>query len=138
MSANNQWGIPAVIAHFRIFQQLQILQRFNNTFPYPVVMSPENLEKYNAMVARINAMSKEELDKLIAEDRCPFEPEHMIGVPMGMFHCELCSHMCLAGVSHPRQSSLDSYSDLDIDPPSDPSKGYDIEIAPGDGSPIIG
>lgn len=66
-------------------------------------MTGENLAKYNAMVQRINAMTQEEVDKLISEDRCPFEPEHLIGVPMGMFHCEVCGDMVMAGITHPRR-----------------------------------
>jgi hypothetical protein len=66
-------------------------------------MTGENLVKYNAMVERINAMTAEQVDKLVAEDRCPFEPEHMIGVPLGMFHCDVCGEMVVAGVGHPRR-----------------------------------
>ena len=65
-------------------------------------MSPENLDKYNAMVWRINNLSQDELDALIKADQCPFEPEHLIGVPMGMFHCEVCGDMVVAGFPHPR------------------------------------
>lgn len=67
-------------------------------------MSPENLERYNAMVGRINAMEWKAVEKLIAENKCPFEPEHMIGVPLGMFHCEVCGEMVVAGLEHPRRA----------------------------------
>lgn len=50
-------------------------------------MNAERLKKYNAMVDRINAMSVAEQDALVAADQCPFEPEHLIGVPVGMAHC---------------------------------------------------
>lgn len=66
-------------------------------------MTGENLAKYNAMVQRINAMTQDQVDLLIAQDRCPFEPEHMIGVPLGMFHCEVCGEMVLAGAPHVRR-----------------------------------
>ena len=65
-------------------------------------MTEEQTKKYNAMVERINAMSDEELDRLIKEDKCPFEPEHMKGVPLGMFHCNVCGQMVVAGIPHPR------------------------------------
>ncbi len=61
---------------------------------------------YNEMVDKINAMSKEELDTLIAQDKCPFQPEHLIGVPIGMFHCDVCGEMVIAGVPHPRYSDM--------------------------------
>ena len=32
---------------------------------------------------------------------CPYEPEHLIGVPLGMFHCEVCGIMIVAGMPHP-------------------------------------
>jgi len=69
-------------------------------------MSPENTEKYNAMIKRINNMSRKEFDQLIKEDKCPFEPEHLIGLPLGMFHCDCCGEMVVAGVPHPRYSQI--------------------------------
>jgi hypothetical protein len=70
-------------------------------------MSPENTGKYNAMILRINNMPQEEFDRLIQEDRCPFEPEHLIGVPLGQFHCDCCGEMVVAGVPHPRYSQIE-------------------------------
>lgn len=69
-------------------------------------MTPKNISNYKAMVARINAMSEEELEQLIANDQCPFEPEHLIGTPHGMFHCDVCGEMVVAGCPHPRQSAI--------------------------------
>jgi hypothetical protein len=64
----------------------------------------KTLIKYNDMVAKINALSEEELDKLLAEDRCPFQPELVPKeASMGMFHCRVCGNMVLAGVPHPRR-----------------------------------
>jgi hypothetical protein len=69
-------------------------------------MTKENLKNYNEMVSKINAMSTEEIDKLIAEDNCPFKPEFLLEVPMGMFHCEVCGEMVVAGFPHPRMKDL--------------------------------
>lgn len=35
-------------------------------------------------------------------ERCPWpwEPEQLVGVPIGMYHCPYCGAMVLAGVSH--------------------------------------
>jgi hypothetical protein len=32
--------------------------------------------------------------------QCPFDPTVYANVPMGMFHCEICGEMQLAGVPH--------------------------------------
>ena len=67
-------------------------------------MESDNI-KYNEMVKKINAMSDEEIDRLIKEDQCPFQPELMPkGIPIGMFHCEVCGEMVVAGIPHPRQT----------------------------------
>ena len=52
-------------------------------------------------------MPTEEIDKLIAEDNCPFEPELLLEVPLGMFHCNVCGEMVVAGCPHPRIKNLD-------------------------------
>lgn len=67
-------------------------------------MSPENEAKYRAMVEKINAMILDQIEALVLADQCPFEPEHMIGVPIGMFHCEVCGEMVVAGFPHPRKT----------------------------------
>lgn len=33
--------------------------------------------------------------------KCPREPEHLIGVPLGTFNCEVCGIMVVAGLPHP-------------------------------------
>lgn len=65
-------------------------------------MNPQQQESYSAMVRRINSMTKEEIARLITNDQCPFEPEHMIDIPIGMFHCDVCGEMVIAGFTHPR------------------------------------
>ncbi len=32
---------------------------------------------------------------------CTFDPSDLVGVPLGMFHCEQCGEMVLAGSKHP-------------------------------------
>lgn len=36
-------------------------------------------------------------------DPCPWpwEPQQLIGVPLGQYHCSYCGSMCLAGAAHP-------------------------------------
>ncbi len=31
----------------------------------------------------------------------PWEPQQLVGVPMGQFHCGYCGAMCVAGFRHP-------------------------------------
>lgn len=40
-------------------------------------------------------------------ERCPWpwEPQQLVGVPMGMYHCPYCGEMCVAGVPHPDYSN---------------------------------
>lgn len=63
-----------------------------------------NCTNYNAMVQRINKMDGDEIDELIRAGRCPFEPEHLVPMPLGMFHCDLCGEMVVAGCKHGRDS----------------------------------
>jgi hypothetical protein len=63
-------------------------------------MSDEHREAYNAKVRAINAMSPKELSDLLKDGKCPNPVEHLIGVPLGMFHCEICGTMVVAGVPH--------------------------------------
>lgn len=65
-----------------------------------MTLSPENLAKAKANVEKINAMSKEQLWQMFQSGECPYEPEHLIGVPLGMFHCEVCGRMIVAGMPH--------------------------------------
>jgi len=38
-----------------------------------------------------------------AGERCawPWEPQQLVGVPLGQYHCEWCGAMVVAGVPHP-------------------------------------
>jgi hypothetical protein len=35
-------------------------------------------------------------------ERCPWpwEPQQLVGAPLGQFHCQYCGAMCVAGVPH--------------------------------------
>lgn len=63
-------------------------------------------ESEQEYVERINALSDAEIAERISKDQCPYEPERLQGVPLGMFHCPLCGEMVLASVPHPRQRDL--------------------------------
>ena len=65
-------------------------------------------ETHEEYVNRINNLSDDELQKLIDDDQCPYEPERECGVPMGMFHCPLCGEMVLACIQHPRKNDLEN------------------------------
>jgi len=61
----------------------------------------EQVLRYNEMVDKINAMSEAEVDELVASGKCPFQPELIpSGTPIGMFHCEICGNMVVAGFPH--------------------------------------
>ncbi len=32
---------------------------------------------------------------------CPYDPNELVNLPIGMFHCPECGCMVIAGVSHP-------------------------------------
>lgn len=66
-------------------------------------MTDADLAAWNAHFARVNAMSDEEVGTLIHADKCPYEPEHLRGVPLGMHHCPLCGEMVVAALPHPRK-----------------------------------
>lgn len=42
-------------------------------------------------------------------ERCPWpwEPQQLVDVPFGQFHCSYCGAMCVAGVEHPDYAGLD-------------------------------
>lgn len=77
-------------------------------------MTVANRERLDTELRRIDAMSGEELSALIHGDECPYPAEHLVGLPLGMFHCPLCGEMILAGALHTRSTDL-----TDLDPPED-------------------
>lgn len=64
-------------------------------------MSPENQQKLAENDKYCNSLTDEQLFEMFKAGKCPREPEHLIGVPLGMFHCEVCGIMVLAGRPHP-------------------------------------
>jgi hypothetical protein len=65
-------------------------------------MTPANQEKLIANNKYCNSLSDEQLFEMFKQGKCPREPEHLVGVPIGMFHCEVCGIMVAAGLPHPR------------------------------------
>jgi hypothetical protein len=41
------------------------------------------------------------LNEMDEECPWPWEPQQLIGVPLGQYHCSYCGGMVVAGVSHP-------------------------------------
>jgi hypothetical protein len=37
----------------------------------------------------------------------PWEPQQLVGAPLGQFHCPYCGAMCMAGMRHPDYTGLD-------------------------------
>lgn len=52
-----------------------------------------------------------------AGERCPWpwEPQQLVGVPLGQYHCRWCGAMCVAGVPHPdyRETPHGEHATLD-------------------------
>jgi hypothetical protein len=55
---------------------------------------------YNAIVKLINVMPPAVLDRLLRDGFCPVPVQHLVGVPLGMFHCDICGTMVVAGMPH--------------------------------------
>lgn len=60
-------------------------------------ITPEN-------AANLTAEELAQLDLPLNEsgERCvwPWEPQQLVGVPLGMYHCPYCGAMVLVGVAH--------------------------------------
>ena len=41
-------------------------------------------------------------------NKCPFDPETLKGLPIGMLHCPICNLMVIAGVPHIDYSEVDN------------------------------
>ena len=48
--------------------------------------------------------------------KCSYDPSHLKGKPIGMFHCPECGEMVLAGLPHPDYSLLDDMPEDNINP----------------------
>lgn len=42
-------------------------------------------------------------------ERCPWpwDPQQLVGVPMGQYHCRYCGAMVVAGIPHPDYADID-------------------------------
>jgi hypothetical protein len=69
---------------------------------------------YNEHVKELNDMTDSQIDELIAKDQCPYKPETMKYMPIGMHHCPLCMEMVVAGLPHVRQSDLPPFTDEEL------------------------
>lgn len=65
-------------------------------------MNPENQTKLVANNKFCNSLSDDQLfNDWFLKGKCPRKHEHLVDVPIGMFHCEVCGMMVLAGCPHP-------------------------------------
>jgi hypothetical protein len=96
-------------------------------------MTQENQAKLNANTAACNALTDEQLFDLFKQGKCPREPEHLIGVPLGMFHCEVCGIMVVAGMHHPPIKWIGDFATGYADYPDSPD--YPHSLLPDDGAP---
>lgn len=57
-----------------------------------------DLSKRTDITAPLNSMG----------ERCPWpwEPQQLVGAPMGQYHCSYCGDMVVAGVPHPDYSDM--------------------------------
>ena len=58
-------------------------------------------------ITRVNGYTNEEIDVMISEDKCPYEPERDGPSPQGMYHCPLCGEMVLSNCPHPRYKDIE-------------------------------
>ena len=72
-------------------------------------MSPENQQKLEENTKYCNSLSDDQLFEMFQSGKCPREPEHLVGVPIGMFHCEVCGIMVVAGLPHPTIKWIGDY-----------------------------
>lgn len=76
----------------------------------------EETREYNRLVDEVNKLSPQQLYDKLRSGECPNPVEHLLDVPLGMFHCGLCGTMVVAGCPHGP-----------IDPPFDPTKSLVAE-----------
>jgi hypothetical protein len=43
---------------------------------------------------------------------CPGKPEELKGLPLGMYHCEYCGAMVIAGLPHPTDEQVREQGDI--------------------------
>lgn len=72
--------------------------------PEPKPLPPEvqeRVRKYQEAVNGILACPEEMHEALFIRKKCPAPTELLKGVPLGMFHCDVCGSMVVAGIPHP-------------------------------------
>jgi len=63
-----------------------------------------DLDLYNKKIKEINTLLEtepEKVDEMLESGMCPIPTELLKNVPLGMFHCDLCGEMVVAGMPHP-------------------------------------
>jgi hypothetical protein len=45
-------------------------------------------------------------------EHCPFDPIPYANMPLGMFHCPLCSEMVIAGMAHPKPFNDEDFEEV--------------------------
>ena len=70
-----------------------IITRWQDITPADAADQKINLSERADISAPLNEMG----------ERCPWpwEPQQLVGVPMGQYHCGFCGAMVVAGVPHP-------------------------------------
>lgn len=61
-------------------------------------------EQWNQKIKNINFLLEREpqiISDMLTRGECPMPIELLKGIPLGMFHCELCGTMVVAGIPHP-------------------------------------
>jgi hypothetical protein len=57
--------------------------------------------EYNTMRNRVLTLKPAELDMLIQNQQCPFEPEYLGGIGLEPFECDFCGRVIIPGEKHP-------------------------------------
>ena len=73
------------------------------------MLNPQEKERvglYQQHMEDLNTMSHDELATLVSDDKCPYKPELLTGLPIGMHHCPVCTDMVVAGIKHHRRSDM--------------------------------
>ena len=66
-------------------------------------MTPDQQREWNRQIDNINEMldnNPKALSDMLKSGNCPMPIELLLDIPLGMFHCELCGTMVIAGTPH--------------------------------------
>jgi hypothetical protein len=65
----------------------------------------QDITPQDAAKRRINLTVRLDITAPLNEqgERCPWpwEPQQLVGAPLGQYHCPYCGAMCVAGMEHP-------------------------------------